>query len=91
MSEVLGSKTCVPVTSAGQHVRSELETLERAPDDPGQRAHRERLGQPGHTLEQHVAAAQQRHQQRLHQPVLPDHDLAHGALDFAEPRRRPST
>jgi len=72
-----------------EHVGRELEALEGAADDAGKRPHGQRLGKARNALQQDVAAAQQRDQQRLHQPLLPDHDLADGALNLTETGRRP--
>ena len=60
----------VPTRSARHQVRGELDATKRAADHLGQGFDRGRLGQTGYTLEQHVAARQQRHQQAFEQAVL---------------------
>ncbi len=47
---------------------------ERPADNPRERLHRQRLGHPWHTLEQHVALGQQADQHPFHQLVLADDD-----------------
>ena len=70
----------VPTRSAGHEVGRELDAAERAAHDLGERAHRQRLGESGHALEQHVAAGEQRDEQALEHRVLPDDD----ALDLVQ-------
>ena len=43
----------------------------------GERGHRERLGEPGHALEQHVAVGEQADQQPVEHVALADDDLLH--------------
>ena len=67
-----------------QQVGRELDAVERGVDRLGQRAHRERLGQAGHALEQHVTAGEQADQQALDHVLLADdapRDLLKDALD----------
>jgi len=61
-----------------QHVRwkqigRELDAMERGIDRLSERSHRERLGETGHTLEQHVAAGEQADEQSVDHVVLADH------------------
>ena len=56
----------------GNQVRGELDAGERAADHPGEGLHSERLGHPGHALEQQVPPGQQADEHPLDQPVLPD-------------------
>ena len=75
----------------GQQVRRELDALERRVDRLGERSHRERLGQPGHALEQHVAAGEQADQQPVDHVVLaddPPRDLPRDVLHQSRIRRR---
>jgi hypothetical protein len=69
-----------------EQIWGELETLETPPNHTSQGSHGEGLGQARDALEEHMSAAQHRHQQRLHEPVLPDNHLGHGSLDLSEPR-----
>ena len=55
-------------------VRRELQPGEGAAGDRGERLDRERLGDPGHALEQAVAAGEQADEHPLDHPVLPDDD-----------------
>ena len=64
----------------GHEVGRELDAPERAAHDVGERADRQRLGEAGHALEQHVAAGQQRDEQPLEHRVLADDD----ALDLVQ-------
>ena len=73
---------------AGHQVGGELQPGEAAADDVGQGAHGERLGHPGHALEQEVAAGEQSDQHPFDHEVLADDDaldleqraLEHGAV-----------
>ena len=59
----------------GRHqVGSELEALERAAEDVGDRLDGQRLGQARHALQQHVAAGQQRDDHSLEHRLLADDD-----------------
>ena len=60
---------------AGHQVRGELHALELQLQCRGQRSHQQGLGDAGHTLEQHVAAAQQRYHQAADDGVLTDDHL----------------
>ena len=62
---------------AGHQVGRELHALGVQRQRGGQRAHQQRLGDAGHALEQHVAAAQQRDHQAGDGGVLADHGLGH--------------
>jgi hypothetical protein len=64
----------------GHEVRGELEPLERSAQHIRDGLDRERLREPGHALEQHVAAGQQGHEQPLEHPLLADDD----ALDLEQ-------
>ena len=75
----------VPTRSAGHEVGRELEALERAAEHVGDGLDRQRLGQAGHALEQHVAAGEQRHEHALEHRLLADDH----ALDL-EQRRSPA-
>jgi hypothetical protein len=58
----------------GRHqVGRELDALEAALHHIGQCLDRERLGQPGHALDQQVALRQHGHHDALQKPVLPHH------------------
>ena len=56
----------------GHEVGRELQPLERAAEHVGDGLDRERLGEAGHALEQHVAAGEQRDEQALEHPLLAD-------------------
>ncbi len=56
----------------GHEVGRELDAPEAAAEHGGERLDGERLGQPGHALEQHVAAGEQRDEQALEHRVLAD-------------------
>ena len=58
-----------------QEVGRELDAGEAGVDDLGERADRQGLGQPGHALEQDVAAGEQPDEEPLHHRVL-SHDAA---------------
>ena len=60
------------MTSAGEQVGRELDPLELQVQRPGDGPHRERLRQPRHALEQHVAVGQQADEKPVEQPPLPD-------------------
>ncbi len=64
----------------GHQVGGELDAGEGAADDRGEGLDRERLGQAGHALEQHVAPGEQADEEALDGPVLADDDL----LDLEE-------
>ena len=66
-------------------VRRELDAVERAVDDVGDRPDEHRLAEAGHALEQHVAVREEPGQGLADQLALADDDLADLALD----RRRP--
>ena len=80
-----------------QKVRGELDALEVDVQRARQGLDRQRLGQPGHALDQHMAAGQEADQQAVDQVVLADDHLAdlllhllegQGlALDFTDRRR----
>ena len=59
----------------GHQIGGELDPLELPADGLGQGLDRHRLGQPGHPLDQQVAAGQQGHEHPLEQLVLPDDGL----------------
>ena len=60
----------------GQEVRRELDAGELGADRVAERAHRQRLGEAGHALEQHVAAGEQTDEDALDHVRLADDDLA---------------
>lgn len=64
----------------GHQVGSELDTRERAANDLRKRLDGQRLGDAGHTFEQHVALGQQTDQHPLHELVLAHDD----ALDLED-------
>ena len=64
----------------GQKIRRELDARELRADRIAHRAHGERLGEPRHALEQHVAAREKPDQDALDHVRLSDDDLA----DFSE-------
>src|SRR5207249_1859852 len=59
----------------GDQVGRELDSLELTVDDPGGGFNRQRLGQSGYPLDQHMAACQERDQNPLQHQVLTDDDL----------------
>ena len=60
----------------GHEVGRELQPLERAAEHVGDGLDRQRLGQPGHALQQHVASGQERHEHALeHRLLADDHPL----------------
>ncbi len=69
-----------------QQIRGELDAGERRVDDFGQGAHRQSLGQPGHSLQQNVPAGEQPDQQPLHHRVL-SHDAAGHFLEYPRDRQ----
>ncbi len=70
-----------------EQVGGELDPGERGVDDLGQRAHGERLGQPGHPLQQDVPAGEEPDEQPLDHGVLPD-DAARYLFENAGDRQR---
>ena len=60
----------------GQQVGGELQALEAQVKAVGHRLDRQRLGQAGHALEQHVTAGQQSDEDALHHGALADDHLA---------------
>ena len=70
----------------GHEVGRELDAVEGAAEHVGERPHGQRLGEPGHALEQHVTAGQQRDEHALEHRVLADDDalaLPQGRLQGA--------
>ena len=70
----------------GHEVGRELDAVEGAAEDVGERPHGQRLGEPGHAFEQHVTAGQQRDEHALEHRVLADDDalaLPQGRLEGA--------
>ena len=61
----------------GHEVGRELDALELPADGIGERLDRQRLGETGHALDEHVAAGEERDGQPFEQLVLPDDDLLH--------------
>ena len=51
----------------GQEVGRELDAVEASADGRGERADRQRLGEAGHALEQHVAVGEEADEQALEQ------------------------
>ena len=70
-----------------QQVGRELDARERRVDDLGERAHRERLGEAGHALEQDVAAGEQADEQPLDHRVLADDPAGHFLEDALHGQR----
>jgi hypothetical protein len=64
----------------GHEVGRELDAVERAAEDVGDGLDRQRLGQAGDALEQHVAAGEQRDEHALEHRLLADDD----ALDLEQ-------
>ncbi len=62
---------------AGHQVRGELDPLGVQVERGGQGAHEQRLRDAGHALQEHVAAAEQRHHDPADHRVLADDGLAH--------------
>ena len=60
-----------------QQVGRELDARELEVEHLAERLHREGLGQPRQSLDQQVAATQERHHHPLEQGLLPDDHLAH--------------
>ena len=66
-------------------VRGELDAVERPAEHVGEGLHRQRLGEAGDALEQHVAAGEESDEHPLEHPFLPDDDPLHleeGALEL---------
>ena len=70
------------MTSAGQHVRRELQAGEFHAQAGGQGFDGQGFGQAGHAFEQHVAIGEQANDQSFDQIALADDDFS----DFAEQR-----
>ncbi len=70
-----------PGDVGGHQVRRELDAVERAVDDVGDRPNQHRLAQARDALEQHVAVGQQAGQGLADERGLPDDDPADLALD----------
>ena len=70
-----------------EQVGGELQPGERAVQRLCQRLYRQGLGQPRHTLEQHVAVGNQGQQQSVDQFLLAGDDPPHFGLDELERRR----
>ena len=66
----------MPTRSAGSRSGRELDALEPAVDGVGEASDRQRLGQAGHALEQHVAPAEQTDEQPVQHILLADDDFA---------------
>ena len=60
----------------GQQVRRELHAREPGVDALGDRLDQQRLGQPGHALQQDVPVGHEGHEHPVHEGVLADYDLA---------------
>jgi hypothetical protein len=71
----------------GKEVGGELDALEVEVEGAGQRLDRQRLGQPRHALDQHVAAGEEADQQAVEQVVLPDDHPPQLALDLLDRQR----
>ena len=69
-------------------VGRELDAAEAQLQHLAERADEQRLAEPGHAFEQHVAAAQDGRERAVHDGVLSDHDFADlgtdGGVDLAE-------
>ena len=65
----------MPGDVRGHHVGRELDPPEREAEDPRDRAHQERLGQPRHAHEQDVAAGEEAGEELLDDVVLADDHL----------------
>ena len=75
----------VGARDVGRHqVGRELDAAEREIQRPGQRAHQQRLGQPGHAFQQAMPAAEQRDQHLLDHVVLADDHAGKLLLDLLE-------
>ena len=66
-----------PDDVGGHEIGRELDALELAADRLGERLHRHRLGEPGHPLDEEVAACEQCDDHPLEQGVLADDDPLH--------------
>ena len=71
----------------GQQIGGELQAVERAADDRGERLDRQCLGQTGHTFEQYMAAGDEADEQTLDGPVLAHDHLLHLEQRRLEQRR----
>jgi hypothetical protein len=60
----------------GHQVRGELDPRAGAGDRARERAHQQRLAQPGHAFDQHVAAREEGHEHLIDDGVLADQHLA---------------
>ena len=58
-------------------VRRELDSAERATENPCHRAQRDGLAETGYAFEEAVTVGEQADHQPLQHPILADHDLAH--------------
>ena len=67
-----------------QQIRSELNSAERRVDRLGERAHRERLREPRHALEQHVAAREKTDEQSLDHVLLSHNAAGDLSTDVAD-------
>ena len=70
----------------GDEVGRELDAAEGAAEHVGERLDRERLGQAGHALDEHVPAGEQRDEHALEHPLLTHDDaldLEQGRLELA--------
>jgi hypothetical protein len=76
-----------PDEVGGQEIRSELNALKSAVDGVGEAADRQRLRQSGHALEEHVAPAEQPHEQPVQHILLTDNNFPElGEESFDENR-----
>ena len=71
----------MPVMSAGIRSGRELDPVERAVDDVGDRPHEHRLAEARHALEQDVAVGEQAGQRLADEVALADDDPSDLALD----------
>ena len=75
------SITSVPSDVGRHQVGRELDAAETQVERPRQRLHEQRLGQPGHALQQAVAAGQKHQQHLLYDLGLADDHPPHGLVD----------
>ena len=66
----------VPIKSAGNKIRGELQTLKTGLDAGGHRFDREGFRQARHAFEKNVAIGEQAEQQPIDQIFLPDDDMS---------------
>ena len=83
---VLGGEDHRAHDVAGEEVGRELDALELDAEGGAKGFDKERLGEAGHALEQHVAIGQQGDQQAFDDGILADDGLPDFSAEFLGPR-----